>query len=98
MTADCYLALAASDVSFHSAGTGSDSGHLQANDLEAYQELLREQGVNETQGERYEVITKFLNDTEEYLHKLASKVSNVKVQQEASEAFAKATAEARAMV
>lgn len=71
---------------------------MQANDFEAYQELLREQGAKETQGERYEVITKFLNDTEEYLHKLAGKVSNVKLQQEASEAFTKATAEARAMV
>lgn len=71
---------------------------LQANDFEAYQELLREQGAKETQGERYEVITKFLNDTEDYLHKLAGKVSNVKLQQEASEAFTKATAEARAMV
>jgi len=70
----------------------------QANDFEAYQELLREQGGDESQGERYEVITKFLNDTEEYLNKLASKVSNVKLQQEASEAFTKATAEARAMV
>lgn len=56
------------------------------------------QGGAETQGERYEVITKFLNETEEYLHKLASKVSSVKLQQEASEAFNKATAEARAMV
>ena len=71
---------------------------MQANDFEAYQELLREQGAKETQGERYEVITKFLNDTEAYLHKLAGKVSNVKLQQEASEAFTKATAEARAMV
>lgn len=71
---------------------------LQANDFEAYQELLREQGAKETQGERYEVITKFLNDTEDYLHKLAGKVSNVKLQQEASEAFTKATVEARAMV
>ncbi len=71
---------------------------VQANDFEAYQELLREQGAKETQGERYEVITKFLNDTEDYLHKLAGKVSNVKLQQEASEAFTKATAEARAMV
>lgn len=71
---------------------------VQANDFEAYQELLREQGAKETQGERYEVITKFLNDTEDYLHKLAGKVSNVKLQQEASEAFTQATAEARAMV
>ena len=59
---------------------------------------MRVQGGAETQGERYEVITKFLNETEEYLHKLASKVSSVKLQQEASEAYAKATAEARAMV
>lgn len=71
---------------------------MQANDFEAYQELLREQGAAEAQGERYEVITRFLNETEEYLHKLAGKVSNVKLQQQASEAYAKATAEARAMV
>ena len=89
-------------LSSHRAASGGCvcqcSPGLQANDFEAYQELLREQGADETQGVRYEVITKFLNDTEEYLHKLAGKVSNVKLQQEASEAFTKATAEARAMV
>ena len=41
---------------------------MQANDFGAYQELLRVQGGAETQGERYEVITKFLNETEDYLH------------------------------
>jgi hypothetical protein len=73
-------------------------GFEQAHDWEAYQELLREQMGPETTTERYEVISRFLNDTEEYLHKLASKVASVRLSQEASEAAAIAVAEARARV
>ncbi|KAK9816457.1 hypothetical protein WJX72_000543 [[Myrmecia] bisecta] len=69
---------------------------LKAHDFEAYQELLREQSGPETSVERYEVISRFLNDTEEYLHRLAGKVASVKLGQEASEAAAQAIAEARA--
>ena len=57
---------------------------LQAHDFEAYQDLLRETAPG-TAVERYEVISKFLSSTEEYLHKLASKVASVKLTQEASE-------------
>ena len=71
---------------------------LQAHDFEAYQELLREQGGTDTSSERYEVISRFLNDTEEYLHRLAGKVASVKLAQEASEAAALAIAESRAQV
>ena len=70
----------------------------QAHDFEAYQELLREQSGPETAGARYEVISRFLTETEEYLHRLASKVASVKMSQEASEAAAAAIAEARSQV
>ena len=49
-------------------------------------------------GEKFEVISKFLQDTEAYLHRLAEKVASVKLSQEASEAATRATAEARAQV
>ncbi len=70
----------------------------QANDWEAYQELLRQQMGPETTTERYEVITRFLTETEDYLHKLASKVASVRLSQQASEAAAAAVADARAQV
>ena len=72
--------------------------HAQAHDFEAYQELLRETAGPGSAVERYEVISKFLSDTEDYLHKLAAKVASVKLSQEASEAAAAAIAEARAQV
>lgn len=71
---------------------------LQANDFEAYQQILRETAGPGTAGERYEVISRFLSSTEEYLHKLASKVASVKLSQEASEAAAVAVSRARAQV
>ena len=71
---------------------------LQAHDWQAYQELLAKQKGPEGASERYEVINRFLDDTEDYLHKLAGKVANVKLSQEASEAAAQAMAEARAQV
>jgi hypothetical protein len=70
----------------------------QANDFEAYQQILRETAGPGTSGERYEVISRFLSTTEEYLHKLASKVKEVKLTQEASEAAAVAVSRARAQV
>ncbi len=70
----------------------------QANDFEAYQQILRETAGPGTSGERYEVISRFLSTTEEYLHKLASKVAHVKLAQEASEAAALAVSRARAQV
>ncbi|BDA42833.1 ATP-dependent helicase BRM [Coccomyxa sp. Obi] len=69
---------------------------LKANDFEAYQQILRETAGPGTSGERYEVISRFLSTTEEYLHKLASKVAHVKLAQEASEAAALAVSRARA--
>ena len=70
---------------------------LQANDFERYRELMQqEQGA--AAGEKFEVISKFLKDTEDYLHRLAEKVASVKLSQEASEASARATADARSQV
>lgn len=71
---------------------------MQAHDWQAYQELLAKQKGPEGASERYEVINRFLDDTEDYLHKLAGKVASVKLTQEASEAAATAMAEARAQV
>ncbi len=71
---------------------------LQAHDWQAYQELLAKQKGPEGASEKYEVINRFLDDTEDYLHKLAGKVASVKLSQEASEAAAQAMAEARAQV
>ena len=69
---------------------------LQAHDFEAYQEMLAEkQGAD---GGRYEAISKFLTETEEYLNRLASKVAHVRAGQQAAEAQAKAIAEAIAQV
>ena len=70
----------------------------QAHDWQAYQELLAKQKGPEGASERYEVINRFLDDTEDYLHKLAGKVASVKLSQETSEAAAQAMAEARAQV
>ena len=45
----------------------------QAHDFEAYQELLRNQtGEGAAPGERYEAISVFLSETEEYLHRCVS--------------------------
>ena len=71
---------------------------LQAHDWQAYQELLAKQKGPEGASEKYEVINRFLDDTEDYLHKLAGKVASVKLSQESSEAAAQAMAEARAQV
>lgn len=60
--------------------------------------MLRETAPQGTSTERFEVISKFLTTTEEYLNKLSSKVASVKMTQEASEAAALAVSKARAQV
>ncbi|CAM6105324.1 unnamed protein product [Calypogeia fissa] len=71
---------------------------LKNNDVDAYREMLRQQ---QTQmpgdaGERFEVLSSFLTQTEEYLQKLGGKISAVKNQQEREEAALSAAAAARA--
>ena len=45
---------------------------MQAHDFEAYQELLKQQtGESLGSGERYEAISVFLSETEDYLNKCA---------------------------
>ncbi|KAL6753550.1 P-loop containing nucleoside triphosphate hydrolase protein [Haematococcus lacustris] len=70
---------------------------LRANDFEAYQELLRQQQgpTSEEEDNRFHAITKFLNETEDYLNKLASKVANIKTAHEAEAYVAAAMEEAR---
>ena len=60
--------------------------------------MLRETAPQGTSSERFEVISKFLTTTEEYLNKLSSKVASVKMTQEASEAAALAVTKGRAQV
>lgn len=70
---------------------------LKAHDFEAYQEMLKRQtGSTPAAGERYEAISKFLADTEAYLHRLATKIASVKISAEASSAVSRAVADARA--
>ena len=69
---------------------------LKAHDFEAYQEMLKRQtGGIPAAGEKYEAISKFLADTEAYLHKLAGKIASVKISAEASKAATRAIEEAR---
>lgn len=73
---------------------------LKNNDVDAYREMLMQQ---QTQmpgdaGERFEVLSSFLTQTEEYLQKLGGKISAVKNQQEREEAALFAAAAARAQV
>ena len=78
---------------------------LQANDWAKYQQLLRAKrgsgssassasGAGPNDQERYAAIDKFLNETDEYLVQLTSKVARAKQDQEAAEARARATGEA----
>ncbi len=71
---------------------------LRAHDFEAYQEMLSRQagGLPPGAGARYTAITKFLSDTEEYIHRLAGKIAAVKLSAAASSAAARAVADARA--
>ncbi|KAL2490340.1 ATP-dependent helicase BRM [Abeliophyllum distichum] len=71
---------------------------LKNNDVERYREMLLEQQTNMPgdAAERYTVLSSFLAQTEEYLHKLGSKITAAKNQQEVVEAANSAAAAARA--
>ncbi|XP_017603558.2 ATP-dependent helicase BRM-like [Gossypium arboreum] len=70
---------------------------LKNNDVERYREMLIEQQTNipGDSAERYEVLSSFLTQTEEYLHKLGSKITAAKSQQEVEEAANAAAVAAR---
>ncbi|XP_031502776.1 ATP-dependent helicase BRM [Nymphaea colorata] len=71
---------------------------LKNNDVDRYREMLLEQQTN-TPGDaaqRYAVLSSFLSQTEEYLHKLGGKIRAVKCNQEVEEASLAAAAAARA--
>ncbi|XP_076907787.1 ATP-dependent helicase BRM-like isoform X2 [Bidens hawaiensis] len=71
---------------------------LKNNDVERYREILLEQqnNVPSEAAERYEVLSSFLSQTEDYLNKLGGKLTAAKNQQEAEEATNAAAAVARA--
>ncbi|PHU09575.1 ATP-dependent helicase BRM [Capsicum chinense] len=71
---------------------------LKNNDVERYREMLLEQQTNVPGdgAERYAVISSFLSQTEEYLHKLGGKITAAKKQQEVEEAANAAAVAARA--
>lgn len=71
---------------------------LKNNDVERYREMLLEQqtSIPGDAAERYAVLSSFLTQTEEYLHKLGSKITAAKNQQEVEEAANAAAAAARA--
>ncbi|KAL3649566.1 hypothetical protein CASFOL_005969 [Castilleja foliolosa] len=73
---------------------------LKNNDVERYREMLLEQQTNEPgeAAERYAVLSSFLSQTEDYLHKLGSKITATKNQQEVEEAANAAAAAARAQL
>ncbi|KAF2315290.1 hypothetical protein GH714_038735 [Hevea brasiliensis] len=70
---------------------------LKNNDVERYREMLLEQqtSIQGDAAERYAVLSSFLTQTEEYLHKLGSKITAAKNQQEVEEAANAAAAAAR---
>ncbi|XP_022757390.1 ATP-dependent helicase BRM isoform X2 [Durio zibethinus] len=70
---------------------------LKNNDVERYREMLIEQQTNipGDAAERYEVLSSFLTQTEDYLHKLGSKITAAKNQQEVEEAANAAAVAAR---
>ncbi|KAH0768139.1 hypothetical protein KY290_004063 [Solanum tuberosum] len=71
---------------------------LKNNDVERYREMLLEQQTNVPGdgAERYAVLSSFLSQTEEYLHKLGGKITATKKQQEVDEAANAAAVAARA--
>ena len=73
---------------------------LKNNDVERYRQILLEQqtSVPGEAAERYEVLSSFLSQTEDYLHKLGSKITAAKNQQEMAEAANAASLAARAQV
>ncbi|CAK7348865.1 unnamed protein product [Dovyalis caffra] len=70
---------------------------LKNNDVERYREMLLEQqtSIAGDASERYVVLSSFLTQTEEYLHKLGGKITAAKNQQEVEEAANAAAAAAR---
>nr|TKS14521.1 ATP-dependent helicase BRM isoform X1 [Populus alba] len=70
---------------------------LKNNDVERYREMLLEQqtSISGDASERYAVLSSFLTQTEEYLHKLGGKITAAKNQQEVEEAANAAAAAAR---
>ncbi|KAL4363356.1 hypothetical protein GQ457_04G031340 [Hibiscus cannabinus] len=70
---------------------------LKNNDVQRYREMLIEQQTSMTgaAAERYEVLSSFLTQTEEYLHKLGGKITAAKNQQEVEEAANAAAVAAR---
>lgn len=75
---------------------------LKNNDVDAYRAMLEQQqmkeGVPGDAKERFEVLSSFLAQTEEYLRKLGSKITAIKTQQEKDDAVQSAAAAARAQV
>ncbi|KAG6725442.1 hypothetical protein I3843_02G025400 [Carya illinoinensis] len=70
---------------------------LKNNDVERYREMLLEQqtSIPGEAAERYAVLSSFLTQTEEYLHKLGNKITAAKNQQEVEEAANAAAVAAR---
>ncbi|XP_065859640.1 ATP-dependent helicase BRM [Euphorbia lathyris] len=70
---------------------------LKNNDVERYREMLMEQQttIPGDAAERYSVLSSFLSQTEEYLHKLGSKITAAKNNQEVEEAANAAAIAAR---
>ncbi|WCJ22764.1 transcription regulatory protein SNF2 putative [Euphorbia peplus] len=70
---------------------------LKNNDVERYREMLLEQqtSISGDAAERYSVLSSFLTQTEEYLHKLGSKITAAKNHQEVEEAANSAATAAR---
>ncbi|CAN8286181.1 unnamed protein product [Cochlearia groenlandica] len=70
---------------------------LKNNDVERYREMLLEQQTNipGDAAERYAVLSSFLSQTEDYLHKLGGKITATKNQQEVEEAANAAAVAAR---
>jgi SWI/SNF-related matrix-associated actin-dependent regulator of chromatin subfamily A protein 2/4 len=70
---------------------------LKNNDVDRYREMLLEQQTSLAgdAAERYNVLSTFLTQTEEYLQKLGSKITSAKNQQEVEEAAKAAAAAAR---
>lgn len=71
---------------------------LKNNDVDTYREMLKQQQTKlpGDAGERFQVLSSFLSQTEDYLHKLGGKISAVKTQQEREEAAVAAIAAAKA--
>ncbi|KAJ8498993.1 hypothetical protein OPV22_009545 [Ensete ventricosum] len=71
---------------------------LKNNDMDRYREMLLEQQTNVPgdASQRYVVLSSFVSQTEEYLHKLGGKITAAKSHQEVEEAAKVAAAAARA--